>query len=111
MTCWSNKPQQRCELSVLHHIFSMTGPYTLVKCPPVGHKNLIQLAEELLYTFLVLPLDPGDRGTLRTMQEYISNVVSRDGTSPTSLPSVKVAMLAETFHKVSFPCCFFFLGL
>ena len=67
-TCWSNEPQQRCELSVVHHIFSTPGPQdALAEFPPVGRENLIRLAEELLYMFLVLPIDPGERAILRTI--------------------------------------------
>jgi hypothetical protein len=24
-TCWSDKPEERCELSVVHHVFLMTS--------------------------------------------------------------------------------------
>ena len=102
-TCWSNKPYHRCGLSVVHHIFSTPSPPDLlVEFPPVGRKNLTRLAEELLYTLLVLPLDPGRRSRLRIAQECIYNVVSRDETSPMSLSSVEVAALAEIFKKVFF---------
>jgi hypothetical protein len=75
----------------------------LVEFPPVGRKNLILLVKELPYTFLILPLDPRTRATLRTVQEYISNVISRDAASPTILPSAEAAALAERFCEVSFP--------
>jgi hypothetical protein len=102
-TCWSNKPYHRCGLSVVHHIFSTPSPPDLLlEFPPVGRKNLIRLAEELLYTFLVLPLNPGQRARLRIAQECIYNVISRDEASPTSLSSVEVAALVEIFEKVSF---------
>jgi hypothetical protein len=103
-TCWSDGPQQRCELPIMHHVFSMPSYQDpLVELPLVGRKNLILLAEELLYTFLILPLDPHKRDTLRTAQEYISNVISRDGASTIS-PSAGAAGLAEKFREVSFPC-------
>jgi hypothetical protein len=55
-TCWCETPEQRCELSVVHHVLSTPSPPdALVEFPPVGRENLIRLAEELLYTFLVLP--------------------------------------------------------
>ena len=104
-TCWSDKPQQRCELSVVHHIFSTSSSQDLlIELPPVGRENLIQLADELLYTFLVLPLDPDQRTALRTTQEYISDVISRDGTPPTILSSAEVVALMKPFHEVPFPC-------
>jgi hypothetical protein len=100
-TSWNGKPTYRCELSVMHHILSAPSlPDALVEFPPVGRKNLIQLAEELLYTFLVLPLDPHQRVTLRTVHEYISNVISRDEASPTVLSSAEVAAVTETRHEV-----------
>jgi hypothetical protein len=103
-TCWSNELQQRCELSVVYYVFSTPSPQDLlVEFPPVGHKNLLQLVKELLYTFLVLPLAPGQRATLRTVQKYISDVISREGSSPTTPLSVKAAALAEAFHEVCFP--------
>jgi hypothetical protein len=96
-TCWSDKPEQRCGLSVLYHIFLTPIPQdALVECPPVGHKNLVRLAEELLYTFLILPLDPGDLATLRIAQEYISNVISRDGASSPSLSLAEAEALATS---------------
>ena len=70
---------------------------TLVEFPPVSHKNLVLLVEELLYMFLILPLDPDERAMLRKMQRYISDVISRDGPS-TSLSAV----LEEIFRKVLF---------
>jgi hypothetical protein len=100
-TCWSINPQQRCELFVVHHIFSTQD--ALVKSPPVGRKNLIRLAKELLYTLLILPMDPGELVKLKTVQEYISNAISRDRTSTTTLSSAEVTALAKTFRKVSFP--------
>jgi hypothetical protein len=104
-TCWSDKPEQRYELSVVYHVFSTPNTQdALVEFPPVGRKNLILLAEELLYTFLMLPLDPGELAVLRKVQEYIFNVISMDGTSPPSLSSAEAAALAETSHEVSFPC-------
>jgi hypothetical protein len=97
-TCWNNKPEQRCELSVVHHILSMPSSQgTLVEFPPVSRKNLIVLVEELLYMFLILPLDPGERAMLRKIQRCISNMISRDRPS-TSLS----AELGETFRKVLF---------
>jgi hypothetical protein len=104
LTCWSEKPEQRCELAVMHYIFSMPNlPDALVEFPPVGHKNLILLAEELLYTFLALPLDPPQRTTLRMVQGYISNIISRDGASRTT-SSAKVAEFTKMCLKVSLPC-------
>jgi hypothetical protein len=107
-TCWSKEPRQRCELSVVHHILSTPSLQdALVEFPPVGRENLIRLAEELLYVFLALPLNPGERATLRTMQEYISNVLSRDGTPPMNLSPAKAAALTETLRQVYFPLQFF----
>jgi hypothetical protein len=104
-TCWSHEPQQRCELSVAHYVFSMPCPQdALAEIPPVGRENLVRLAEELLCTFLVLPLDPGGLDVLRKVQEYISDVVSRDEPSQTSLSSAQVATLTRSFHKVYFRC-------
>ena len=100
-TCWSEKPEQRCELSVVHRVFSNPSPWdALVEFPPAGRKNLIRLAEELLYTFLVLPLDPGALATLRTAQKYIYDAISRDGTSPTSLSPVEAVALERTLREV-----------
>ena len=88
----------------MHHVFSTPSPPdALAEFPPVGRKNLIRLAEELLYTFLVLPLDPHQRATLKAVQEYISNVVSRDGGSPTILSSAEVAVFTETRREVFLP--------
>jgi hypothetical protein len=97
-TCWNDKPEQRCELSVVHRIFSMPSSRDiLVEFPPVSRKNLIVLVEELLYMSLILPLDPGERAMLRKMQRYISDVISRD------IPSTSLsAELGETFRKVLF---------
>ena len=103
-TCWSDKPEHRWELSVVHHVFSTPGPKdALVEFPPVGRKNLLRLAEELLYTLLVLPPNLGQLSALRKVQKYVSYPISRDRTSPTSLSSGKVATWTGTIHKVSFP--------
>jgi hypothetical protein len=107
-TCWSNKPQQRCELSVVHHVFSTSDPQdALIGFPPVGHENLIRLTEELLYTFPVLPLDSEWLATLKSVQEYICDVISKDETSPASLSSVDVVALVEKFYEVYFPATSF----
>jgi hypothetical protein len=83
------------------HGFTMFSPQNLlVEFPPIGHKNLIRLAEELSYTFLILPLDPGVLARLTAAQRYISNVILADRNSPLNLSSVD----AEAFHKVPFPC-------
>ena len=96
----------------MHHVLSTPSLQdVLVEFPPVGPKNLVRLAEELLYTFQILPLDPDELTTLRTMQEYISNVISRDGTSPPSLSSAEAAAETETFDKVPFPRKTFSLSL
>ena len=106
-TCWSEEREKRCELPVIHHVFSTPSPQDLqLEFPPVGRENLIRLAEELLYMFLVLPLDPGQRAVLRTVQEYISDVISGDGPSPTTFSSADAIALAETFHTVCFPLNF-----
>jgi hypothetical protein len=102
-TSWSGEPQLRCGLSVMYYAFSTPGPQDLlVEFPPVGRKNLLRLAEELLYTFLALPLDPRQRATLGTVQEYVSDVISRGGSSPTIPPSAKAVALMGTFRKVCF---------
>jgi hypothetical protein len=85
-------------------ICTPSPPDALVEFPPVGRKNLVRLAEELLYTFLVLPLDPHQRATLRSVQEYISNVISRDEASPAILSSAEVAAFTDTRREVFFPC-------
>ena len=101
-TCWSKKPEQRCELAVVHHVFSAPSPPdALVESPPVGRKNLLRLVEELLYTFLALPLDPPQRATLKKVQEYIYNVISRDGAAPPVLSSAEVLALTEMRREVS----------
>jgi hypothetical protein len=103
-TCWSDKPQQRCELSIVYRVFSTPSrPDLLIELPPVGHENLILLADELLYAFLILPLNPGERATLGKMQKYISNVVSGDKTSPAGSSLAESVALVETFRKVPFP--------
>ena len=103
-TCWNKEPAYRCELSVLHHVFSMPSfQDVLVESPPVGRKNLSRLVDELLYTLLILPLGPGQRATLRAVQRYMSDVISRDGASLTILSSAEAKSLAEKFCKVSFP--------
>jgi hypothetical protein len=97
-TCWSDKPQRRCELSVVHHIFlTHRRQDLLIEFPPVGHKNLVRLADELLYTFMILPLDPDERAALRKMQEYISSAISRGGTSPASLSLEEEGILWEVY--------------
>ena len=103
-TCWSGRPEQRCELSVVHHVFS-TPDYqdALAEVPPVGHKNLTRLAKELSYTFLTLPLDSGEHATLGKMQKYIYNAISRGGTSSTTLSSAEVAASVETLREVPLP--------
>jgi hypothetical protein len=104
LTCWSKKPEQRCELAVVHHAFSTPSlPDALVEFLPAGRNNLIRLTKELLYTFLVLPLDPPQRATLRKVQEYISDVISRDGAAPTILSSAEVTAFTETRREVSLP--------
>jgi hypothetical protein len=102
-TCWSDKPERRCELSVVCYIFStLSRQDHLVGFPSIDRNTQIRLVGELLYTFLVLPLDAGELAALRTTQEYIYNVASRDGTY-TNLSSAEVVALAETFREVSFP--------
>ena len=86
----------------MYHIFSTPSPQDLlVEFPPVGRKNLVLLAEELWYIFLILPLDTDQLSTLRPMLEYIYNAVSRNGTSQTISSSAEAA-LAESFCKVTF---------
>ena len=100
--CWSGKPQHRCELSVMHHVFSTPDPRgLLLEFPQVGRKNLVRL-EELLGTFQIPSQDPCELDTLRRVQEYLSNVISRDGTSPKDLPSAEAAALVEIFDEVPF---------
>ena len=78
----------------------MLSPQNLLaEFPPIGHKNLIRLVEELLYTFLILPLDPGVLARLTAAQRYISNVISADGNSPLNPSSADT----EAFRKVPFP--------
>ena len=102
-TCWNEEPRLRCELSVMRRVFSMPGPRdALVEFPPVGHKNLTRLTEELPYTFLIHPLRSSELATLKAVQDYISNAVLKSGVSPTVSPSVETAALAERFYKVSF---------
>jgi hypothetical protein len=102
-TCWSDKPEQRYTLSVMHHIFlTPSRRDALVDFPPVGRENLIQLSKELLCMFPVPLLEADELAALRTTQKYIYNVVSSGGTS-TGLSPAEVAASAETFHKVSFP--------
>jgi hypothetical protein len=103
-TCWSGKPEQRWELSVVHYVFS-TPNYqdALAEVPPVGHENLTRLAEELWYTFLILPLGSGEHATLEKMQKYIYNAISRGRTSPTTLSSAEAAASVETLREVPFP--------
>jgi hypothetical protein len=104
-TCWDGRPQWRCELSVVHHAFSTPNRYgVLAEFPPVNRENLLQLAEELLHVFLVLPLGPHQRATLRKVQEYISNVISKDGASPSILSSAKAAAFIKTRQEVFLPC-------
>jgi hypothetical protein len=103
-TCWGGEPEKRCELDIIHHVFSTPSPQDpLTEFLPAGRENLIRLAEELLYMFLVLPLDPSQRTTLRRVQEYISSVMSKDEASPAILSSIDATALAETFRKVSSP--------
>jgi hypothetical protein len=100
--CWSSKPQHRCELSVVHHVFSTPDPRgLLLEFPQVGRKNLVRL-EELLGTFQIPSQDPCELDTLRRVQEYLSHTISRDGTSPKDLPSAEAADLVETFDEVPF---------
>jgi hypothetical protein len=102
-TCWSDEPRRRCELSVMHHVFSTPScENLLVQYPPAGRENLIRLAEELPYTFLISPLDPDELTILKTMQEYVSNTISMGGTPPPSSSSAAAA-LAERFRQVPFP--------
>ena len=102
--CWDEKPDRRCELFVMHYVFSMPSSQDLlVGFPPAGHKNLIRPAEELLYSFLIHPLHPGLRATLRTVQEYISNVMLRGGPSPQILSSVDAVALTKRLNGVFFP--------
>jgi hypothetical protein len=103
-TSWNGKPQWRCGLPVVCYAFSAPNRKdALVEFPPVGRRNLLRLVEELLYMFLALPLDPHQRTGLGTVQEYISNVISRGGSSLTTLPLVKPAAPMKTFPKVCFP--------
>ena len=100
-TCWGGRPEFRCGVPVMCHGFTMLSPQDLlVEFPPIGRKNLIRLAEELSYTFLILPLDPGVLARLTAAQRYISDVISADGNSPLNLSSAD----AEAFRKVPFPC-------
>jgi hypothetical protein len=95
-TCWSDKPKQRYNLSIVHYIFSTLGRQDLfIESPPGSYNNLIHLVGELLCTSLILPLDPNGLAALRTVQECISK---------TSLSSVEVVALVETFHEVFFSC-------
>ena len=103
-TSWNGKPQFRCELAVVDYAFSTPNRRdTLVEFPPVNHKNLLQLVEELLYTFLVLPLGPRQRATLREAHEYISNVISKDRASPAILSSAKATAFIRTRQEVFLP--------
>ena len=95
----------------MYYAFSTPAPQDLlVEFPPVGRKNLLRLAEELLYTFLALPLDPHQRVTLGLVQKYISDVISRGGSSLTIPPSAKAVAVMGIFRKVCFAANFF-LGL
>ena len=103
-TSWDGKSQFRCELTVVHYAFSTPNRRdTLVEFPPVNRKNLLQLAEELLYTFLVLPLGPHQRATLREVHEYISNVISKEKASPAILSSAKATTFIKTRQEVFLP--------
>jgi hypothetical protein len=75
----------------------------LVEFPPVGHRNLVRLAEELLSTFQILPLSPAQLATLITVHKYISNVISRDETFRPILSSAEAVAEAKTFAEVPFP--------
>ena len=89
----------------MHRVFSVFSCRDLlVELPPVGRKNLIRLAEDLQYTFLHLHPSSIAASGLRTIQKYISDVVSRDGASPMILPSAKAAELTEMFNDVFIPC-------
>jgi hypothetical protein len=102
-TCWSDKPERRCELSVVHYVFSTPSLQdALVESPPAGRKNIIRLREELSYT-LILPMDPSQRVILKEVQKYISYAILGDATLPRSLPSTDAAALMRAIHKVSFP--------
>ena len=102
--CWSHDPQKRCELSVVYQVFSMHSSYdVLVEFPPVGHRNLVRLAEELLSIIQILPLAPDQLATLITVQKYIFNVISRDGTLRPILSSAEAVAEATTLAKVPFP--------
>ena len=103
-TCWDDRPQWRCELSVVYYAFSTPNRLDAQdEFPPVNHKNLLRLEEELLHVFLVLPLGPHQRTTLREVHEYISNVISKDSASPTISSSAKAAAFIKTRREVSLP--------
>jgi len=74
----------------------------LVDFAAFGPEKMTRLAKDFMRTSLVpCPTD----SSWQVEKEYadrVSEVASRTGRSPTSLSSWDVAVLAETFHKVSF---------
>ena len=100
-TSWDSKPQWRCELPVVYYAFLTPNRRDAQdEFPPVNRENLLRLAGELLHMFLVFPLDPRKRAILREVQEYIYNVISKDGASPAVLSSTKVAAFIRTRREV-----------
>jgi hypothetical protein len=88
----------------MHYAFSTPNRQdVLAEFPPVNRENLLQLAGELLHTFLVLPLDPNQRATLREVHGYISNVISKDRASPAILSSAKATAFLKTRQEVFLP--------
>jgi hypothetical protein len=77
----------------------------LVDFTELGSESLTRLGEDLLHAFFILHLNPL-RLAMAADRKYISSisdVISRDGTSPTSISPAEAAVLAETFGKVYFP--------
>ena len=72
----------------------------------VDPENLVRMAKDSLQVhFTLLRLEPsyGDVAADREYISSISDLISRDATSPTRLSSAEATVLTETSHQVPFP--------
>jgi len=74
----------------------------LVDFTSLGPENMTRLAKDFMRTSLAPCPTHSFWQVEKEYADRISEVASRTGRSPTSLSSRDVAVLAETFHKVSF---------
>ena len=74
----------------------------LVEFPPIGHKNLIRLGEDLLHVYPIW-CECWEHARNDQYVSSVSAVISRETNPPTDLSPAEATALAETFREVVFP--------